>query len=93
MKKGYHKYEPMQGNAPKKPEFVSKGRVSEYNKEKRAEKLNLKEKAKKSKFVTKSIFELQFGFEYPKVYQKYRYVELIKYPKTDGSNGKSSRFR
>ena len=41
-------------------------------------------------FVTKSSFELQFGFEYPKVYQKPRHIEPIKYPKL---NGKSNRFR
>ena len=57
-----------------------------------------KEKSKKKKkdttgFVTKSVFELVFGFEYPKIYPRYRYVETIKYPKTDGSNGKVSRFR
>ena len=39
MKKGYHEYEPMKGNKPEKPEFVSKGRISEYNKERRAKKL------------------------------------------------------
>jgi len=93
MKKGYHEYEPMKGDKPKKPEFVSKGRISEYNKERRAKKLKEEKKAKKSKFVTKDIFELQFGFEYPKVYQRVRYVEPIKYPKTQGSNGKTSRFR
>ena len=57
-----------------------------------------KKKSKKEEkdttgFVTKSMFELQFGFEYPKVYQKYRHIEPIRYPKTDGSNGKVSRFR
>ena len=46
-----------------------------------------------SGFVTKNVFELQFGFDYPKVYQKYRHIEPIRYPKTDGSNGKVSRFR
>ena len=44
-------------------------------------------------YVTKDVFQLVFGFEYPKVYQKVRHVETIKYPKTDGSNGKVSRFR
>lgn len=93
MKKGYHEYEPMKGNKPEKPEFVSKGRISEYNKERRAKKLKEQKEAKKSKFVTKDTFELQFGFEYPKVYQRQSYVETIKYPKTQGSNGKVSRFR
>ena len=44
-------------------------------------------------YVTKDIFQLQFGYEYPKVPPKYSYVKTIKYPKTDGSNGKISRFR
>ena len=57
------------------------------------EKKKPKEVKDTSGFVTKDVFELQFGFEYPKVYTKYRYVEPIKYPKTDGSNGKVSRFR
>tara|TARA_R110002012_G_scaffold170989_1_gene335638 strand:- start:76 stop:288 length:213 start_codon:yes stop_codon:yes gene_type:complete len=57
-----------------------------------------KEKSKKKKknttgFVTKSVFELQFGFEYPKVPAKPMYIKTIKYPKNDGSNGKISRFR
>ena len=57
-----------------------------------------KKKSKKEEkdttgFVTKNVFELQFGFDYPKVYQKYRHIEPIRYPKTDGSNGKISRFR
>ncbi len=43
--------------------------------------------------VTKDIFQLQFGFEYPKVPPKYTYIKTIRYPKTDGSNGKISRFR
>ena len=43
--------------------------------------------------VTKDIFQLQFGFEYPKVPPKLHYVKTIRYPKTDGSNGKISRFR
>ena len=57
------------------------------------EKKKPKEVKDTSGFVTKSMFELQFGFEYPKVYQKYRHIEPIRYPKTDGSNGKVSRFR
>ena len=40
--------------------------------------------------VTKDVFQLQFGFEYPKVPPKLHYVKTIKYPKTDG---KISRFR
>ena len=43
--------------------------------------------------VTKDIFQLQFGYEYPKVPPKLHYVKTIRYPKTDGSNGKISRFR
>jgi|TARA_R100001463_G_scaffold31283_1_gene70771 hypothetical protein len=44
-------------------------------------------------YVTTNIFRLMFGFDYPKAYQKHRHVETIRYPKTDGSNGKVSRFR
>ena len=60
----------------------------------------LKKEGKKEKkekdttgLVTKDVFRLQFGFEYPKVPPKYSYVKTIRYPKTDGSNGKISRFR
>ena len=44
-------------------------------------------------YVTKDIFQLQFGFDYPKTPPKLNYVKPIRYPKTDGSNGKISRFR
>tara|TARA_E500000305_G_scaffold108215_1_gene110050 strand:- start:1069 stop:1284 length:216 start_codon:yes stop_codon:yes gene_type:complete len=52
-----------------------------------------KKEVDSTKFVTKSTFELMFGSEYPKSYIKYHYVETIKYPKNNGSNGKNSRFR
>ena len=52
-----------------------------------------KEEKNTTGYVTKDVFQLQFGFEYPKVPPKYAYVQPIKYPKTDGSNGKISRFR
>ena len=55
-------------------------------------KVDKKEKDKTG-YVTKSMFELQFGFDYPKVPPKYTYIKTIRYPKTDGSNGKISRFR
>ena len=87
MKKGYHDYEPLEG----KPEFVSKGRLPEYNRERRAEKLRKKEEAKKSKFVTDDIFTLQFGFTYPKSYIKYSRIDTVPYPKNQGANGKMSR--
>ena len=51
------------------------------------------EKKDTSHLVTKDIFQLQFGYEYPKVPPKLNYVKTIRYPKTDGSNGKVSRFR
>ncbi len=44
-------------------------------------------------YVTKDVFQLQFGFEYPKVNKISSYINSIRYPKTDGSNGKVSRFR
>ena len=43
--------------------------------------------------VEKDIFKLMFGYDYPKTYSRVRIIETIKYPKTDGSNGKISRFR
>ena len=46
-----------------------------------------------TKFVKDDIFKLMFGYEYPKIYPKQSVVQTIKYPKTDGSNGKVSRFR
>ena len=52
-----------------------------------------KKKESKSGFVTDDTFKLVFGFEYPKVYAKTSYIQPIRYPKTDGSNGKISRFR
>ena len=52
-----------------------------------------KEEKDTTGLVTKDVFQLQFGFEYPKVPPKYTYVQPIRYPKTDGSNGKVSRFR
>ena len=57
------------------------------------EKNSKKEEKDTTGLVTKDVFYLQFGFEYPKVYQKYRHIEPIRYPKNDGSNGKISRFR
>ena len=87
MKKGYHDYEPIEG----KPEFVSKGRLPEYNRERRAEKLRKKEEAKKSNFVTDDVFTLQFGFSYPKTAPKYSGINSVPYPKNTGSNGKMSR--
>ena len=64
----------------------------EYTPVVKKEKANKKEKDTTG-LVTKDVFLLQFGFEYPKVPPKYSYVKTIKYPKTDGSNGKISRFR
>ena len=87
MKKGYHDYTPLEG----KPEFVSKGRLPEYNRERRDEKLRKKAEAKKSKFVTDDIFMLQFGFTYPKTYSKYSKIDTVPYPKNQGANGKMSR--
>ena len=64
----------------------------EYTPVVKKEKANKKEKDTTG-LVTKDVFQLQFGFEYPKVPPKYSYVKTIRYPKTDGSNGKISRFR
>ena len=87
MKKGYHDYEPLEG----KPAFVSKGRLPEYNRERRDEKLRKKAEAKKSKFVTDDVFTLQFGFSYPKTPVSYSKINSVPYPKNNGSNGKMSR--
>jgi len=57
------------------------------------EKKVIKKAKDMSGFVTTDIFELMFGYTYPKVYTKPINIESIKYPKTDGSNGKINRFR
>ena len=80
MKKGYHDYTP-----------VIKKEKKEYKKHK-CPFTGLKHPPD-TKFVKEDVFKLQFGFEYPKVPPKYTYVQPIRYPKTDGSNGKISRFR
>ena len=85
MKKGYHDYIPID----KKP-FVSKGRETEYWKERHVKKLAANNKPG---FVTKSSFELIFGFGYPKTYNTPSVMRTYKHPKQDGSNGKISRFR
>ena len=80
MKKGYHDYTPI---------------VKENKEEKKKEACpftGLKH-PKGTKFVEKDIFKLVFGFDYPKSYAKLYYVKPIIYPKTAGSNGKTSRFR
>ena len=87
MKKGYHDYEPLEG----KPAFVSKGRLPEYNRERRDEKLRKEAEAKKSNFVTDDVFTLQFGFSYPKTPVSYSRINSVPYPKNNGSNGKMSR--
>ena len=46
-----------------KKEFTWKGREKEWAKEKYQNKLKEKEENEKSKFVTKSMFELQFGWK------------------------------
>ena len=80
MKKGYHDYEPIGG----KPEFVSKGRLPEYNRERRAEKLRKEEEEKKSNFVTDDVFTLKFGFSYPKTPPKLSGINSVPYPKNQG---------
>ena len=80
MKKGYHEYTPVVKQEVKvetKKGCPFTGLVHPQG----------------TKFVTKDIFQLQFGFEYPKIPPKLNYVKTIRYPKTDGSNGKISRFR
>tara|TARA_R100000388_G_C7194298_1_gene135095 strand:- start:166 stop:423 length:258 start_codon:yes stop_codon:yes gene_type:complete len=59
----------------KKTEFVSKGRISEYYKEKYKDKKLQKKQDDKSKFVTKNCFELQFGFDAPQVNYKKHYIK------------------
>ena len=85
MKKGYHDYTPIDD----KP-FVAKGRETEYWRERQAKKLAANNKPG---FVTKSSFELIFGFGYPKTYNTPSVMRTYKHPKQDGSNGKISRFR
>lgn len=85
MKKGYLDYKPLDG----KP-FVSKGRETEYWRERNAKKLA---ENNKPGFVTKSSFELVFGFGYPKTYKRPSLMRSYADPKTLGSNGKIARFR
>ena len=81
MKKGYHDYIP-----------VIKKETKKNIKQKICSFTGLKHPIG-TKFVEKDIFRLQFGWEYPSMNPKPYYVKTIKYPKTQGSNGKSSRFR
>lgn len=46
-----------------KTEFVAKGRMQEYGRERYQKRLKEKEENEKSGFVTKSMFELQFGWK------------------------------
>ena len=80
MKKGYHDYTPI---------------VEQKKQEEKTDACpftGLKH-PKGIKFVEDDSFKLVFGFEYPKSYIKHYYVKPIIYPKTAGSNGKTSRFR
>ena len=81
MKKGYHDYTPIVKQEKKEVE-VEKGCpfTGIIHPE-------------GTKFVENDIFKLMFGYEYPKIYPKQSVVQTIRYPKTDGSNGKVSRFR
>ncbi len=46
------------------------------------------------KMVVADIFNLQFGYDYPIVPKNpLKYIKTYKDPKTNGSNGKNSRFR
>ena len=56
-------------------------------------KKKVKIKKVKENTVTKNIFELMFGFGYPKTYNTPSVMRTYKHPKQDGSNGKISRFR
>ena len=47
----------------------------------------------KPNIVTTDIFELVFGFGYPKTYNTPSVMKTYRYPKNDGSNGKVSKFR
>ena len=66
----------------KKPNLIWKGREQEWAKEKYQNKLKEEEENEKSKFVTKSLWELQFGWKHQKpnwnyilkqYYNKYEY--------------------
>ena len=46
------------------------------------------------KMVVADTFNLQFGYDYPIVpIDALKYIKTYKDPKTNGSNGKNSRFR
>tara|TARA_B100000287_G_C20658650_1_gene789401 strand:+ start:2470 stop:2754 length:285 start_codon:yes stop_codon:yes gene_type:complete len=72
----------------KKEGLVWKGREQEWAKEKYQNKLKEKEENEKSEFVTKSMFELQFGFKdagdwyvYDKKNQNKKYFDKYEYYK------------
>ena len=80
MKKGYHDYTPVvkqEVKAETKKGCPFTGLIHPQG----------------TKFVTEDSFKLTFGFDYPKTYIKTYYIKPIIYPKTQGSNGKTSRFR
>ena len=71
-----------------KIEFVSKGRMQEYGRERYQKRLKKREEDEKSGLVTKSMFELQFGWrdqgdwyvydnktKNKKYYEKYEYFK------------------
>ena len=84
MKKGYHDYTPLVKKETKENKEDVKERICPFT--------GLIHPPG-TKFVTKDIFKLTFGWEYPSINSKQYYVEPIIYPKTQGSNGKTSRFR
>ena len=84
MKKGYYDYIPLIKKETKKDEENLKQRICPFT--------GLIHPLG-TKFVTKDIFKLMFGWEYPSINSKQYYVKPLIYPKTQGSNGKTSRFR
>ena len=84
MKKGYHDYIPLVKEKTKENKEGIKQRICPFT--------GLIHPPE-TKFVTKDIFKLMFGWEYPSINSKQYYVKPLIYPKTQGSNGKTSRFR
>jgi hypothetical protein len=88
MKKSYNDYVPLlkKGKTKKKSEASSKGTTCSFT--------GITHPPG-TKFVTEGEFMLQFGTEFPKmiVTKGYKNIQTVKYPKTNGSNGKVSRFR
>tara|TARA_R110000787_G_C13227893_1_gene426907 strand:+ start:369 stop:674 length:306 start_codon:yes stop_codon:yes gene_type:complete len=88
MKKGYNEYTPLLKKEKKKEKSKDLAKETTCSFTGITHPLG-------TKFVTEDEFMLQFGTEPPKMISTngFKDIKTVKYPKTDGSNGKVSRFR